>query len=115
MVSFMNIGKRLKEERERLGMAQPAFAAVVGASKSSLIRWEAGAQTPDALAFSMWAGIGVDVLYVITGTRSYVALTRAEEALIDNYRHCDEHGRSIVDATSIAVAKPAAKVANSSR
>jgi transcriptional regulator with XRE-family HTH domain len=111
----MDIGKRLKEERERLGYAQPSFAGLASASKSSLIRWEAGAQMPDAAALAAWAAVGLDVLYVVTGTHSASALTKRETALLDNYRHADEYGRNIIDSTTSAVAQPASKAANSGR
>jgi transcriptional regulator with XRE-family HTH domain len=111
----MDIGKRLKEERERLGYSQPAFASLVNASKSSLIRWEAGTQMPDASALAAWAAIGLDVLYVVMGSRSPTTLNKREEALLDNYRNCDAHGQSIIESvTSAAAQPPAAKAANSS-
>lgn len=61
---------RLKEERERLGYSQTAFAELVGASKRSQIGWEQGRSFPDASVLEVWAGYGVDVLYVLTGIKS---------------------------------------------
>lgn len=66
----MNLGERLKKERERLRMSQPAFAEVVGAKKHAQINWEKGVATPNGAAFQAWADIGVDVLYVLTGVHN---------------------------------------------
>ena len=44
----MNIGIRLKEERDRLGYDQEGFAAVGGASRHSQIDWEKGKSFPNA-------------------------------------------------------------------
>lgn len=61
------VGERLKEERERLQMTQPAFAAAAGAAKRTLIEWEKGSTSPNAVQLSALGEIGVDVLYVVTG------------------------------------------------
>lgn len=66
----MNIGQRLKEERERIGMSQTEFASVASASKHAQINWEKGETTPNANALAAWAAIGLDVLYVVTGLRA---------------------------------------------
>lgn len=69
---------------------------------------------------------GMDVLYVITGTRaaqraglgatghydayeSAPPLTLQEAALLDNYRHAGSAGKHALDAASAALAKPAKK------
>lgn len=105
----MGIGNRLKEERVRLGYTQPDFAALVGASKSSLIRWEAGTKSPDIAHLAEWSNVGLDVLYVATGTRSQPlesTLTKEEEVLLDNYRHSAPEDQAVVRRTASAVAKP---------
>lgn len=66
----MNLGSRLKTERERLGFSQTDFAALAGASKHSQINWEKGAAAPNATVLAAWAAHGMDVLYVVTGQRS---------------------------------------------
>lgn len=71
----MNLGARLKAERERLQLNQTDFAAIVGASKHAQINWEKGAASPNAAALEVWAGRGLDVLYVVTGQRSNGAST----------------------------------------
>lgn len=64
------ISSRLKAERERLGMTQPAFATAAGAGKRTLIEWEKGATSPSVVQLSALSGIGVDAIYVLTGSRN---------------------------------------------
>lgn len=63
-----SIGQRLKEERERLGYSQTAFAAIGEASKGSQISWEKGTAYPNADFLAKIAvGVGADVQYILTG------------------------------------------------
>lgn len=70
----MSLGARLKEERKRLGFSQTDFADLVGASYKSQLRWEKDESAPGADALGVWAGVGLDVLYVVTGQRANMAL-----------------------------------------
>jgi len=73
METFVGIGDRLKEERERLGFNQTEFAAKAGASKNSQYNYEKGERSPDANYLAAVAEQGVDILYVVTGQRMPVA------------------------------------------
>lgn len=84
----MNIGKRLKEERERLKLSQTALGDIAGMGKTTVIAWERGTAYPNAEFLEAAANFGVDVYYVITGNRldnaattpielSYLRLCRA--------------------------------------
>lgn len=89
----MSLGARLKEERNRLGLSQSEFAELVGASYKSQLRWEKDESAPGADALSVWAGIGLDVLYVVTGQRSDIVtmnlnipkMSQEKQALLDAY------------------------------
>lgn len=94
----MNLSNRLKEERERLGFSQTAFAALAGASKHAQINWEKGAASPNAAALEAWAGDGLDVLYVVTGQRAggvkpAPTLTAEEETLLAYFRDASKEVR----------------------
>ena len=104
----MTIGKRLREERERLGMSQPAFASLAGTTKQTLFSWETGKTAPDGFQMAALAAADVDVLYVVTGQRSQpvAALPPRQRALLDNYEHTDEQGKKIIEAAASAAAKP---------
>lgn len=63
----MSIGKRLKEERERLGFTVVAFAEAAGAKKHTVIDWQNDVSSPPAARLARLAACGVDVMYVLTG------------------------------------------------
>ena len=65
-----NIGKRLKEERARIGATQEKMALAGGIQKRAQARYEAGERCPDGHYLSLIAELGVDVNYVLTGKRS---------------------------------------------
>lgn len=108
----MNTGKRLRAERERLGMSQTDFGEVGGVRKLAQIKYEKGERIPDAEYLARVAGAGADVLYILTGQRAgdqpAPALSRREAALLDNYRHSSDEARSAIDKTSAAFAQQAA-------
>lgn len=61
------IGGRLRAERQRLRMTQPAFAALAGASKGAQLKWEKGQAWPNATALAAFAVAGADICYIVTG------------------------------------------------
>ena len=91
-VIFVTIGGRLKQERQRLGLSQTAFAEIASASKRSAIGWEKDASSPNATALSAFADAGVDVLYVVTGRRCSGAGVTAlkAEAVMDEIDDSDQ-------------------------
>ncbi|BGE68171.1 helix-turn-helix transcriptional regulator [Pseudomonas aeruginosa] len=116
----MPIGARLREERERLGLSQPRFAAIAGTTKQTLFSWETGKTAPDAFQIAALANAGVDVLYVLTGQRQGVPapapaqeqeapLAPDERILLDNYRHSPPDAQAALKATSDAFAQRSKK------
>ena len=84
-----NIGARLRDERERLGKNQDAFAALAGVGKRALIHYEKSERSPDANFLAAIAAAGADVLYILTGQRTEgTASDPAEQVLLDSYRRC---------------------------
>ena len=102
----MPIGKRLREERERLGLSQPAFAAVAGTTKQTLFSWETGKTAPDGFQLEALATAGADVLYILTGQRSSAqpAADAAEQVLLDSYRRCSSQARQNLIQTAALLA-----------
>ncbi|PTT02751.1 XRE family transcriptional regulator [Pseudomonas sp. HMWF006] len=82
----MNIGERLREERERLGYSQSAIGAVGGVKKLAQLKYEQGERFPGADYLAALAKIGVDTLYIITGERSAGSLTADETELLERFR-----------------------------
>lgn len=111
MFVFFEIGNRLREERERLGLSQPALADICGVTMRSQRNYEKGDRQPDASYLAAVSAAGADVLYILTGQRSGAAaptpaLKPEEAALLDNYRHASPEGKKAIKATSDALAKP---------
>lgn len=102
----MTIGDRLREERERLGFSQPAFAALAGTTKKSQIDYEKGQTFPKANYLEVIAAEGADIQYIITGRRSkpITASNPREAALLDNYRHCAEEDRATIERVALNAA-----------
>lgn len=66
----MNIGERLREEREKLRYSQEKLGAIGGVQKRAQINYESGERQPDAAYLRGVAQVGVDVQYVLLGVRS---------------------------------------------
>ncbi|UAN04814.1 helix-turn-helix domain-containing protein [Achromobacter mucicolens] len=93
----LEIGVRLREERERLGFSQQAFAEIGGASKRSQVEWEKGAQVPNAEFLAHIATRGADVTYIVTGVRTLSA--KEMEADLDRYGMAWETLEMALEAT----------------
>ncbi len=95
--TFVGIGDRLKEERERIGLNQTDFAALAGASKNTQYNYEKGERSPDANYLAAAATAGIDVLYVITGERKPQpadSVTAEEADLLDRFRQLPPEDRA---------------------
>jgi hypothetical protein len=80
--NFDHIGERLRQERLRLDVAQ--------------------------LAMAVMAGLGVDVLYVVTGQHanaSVQTLAPDERELLDCYGRADDSGRAAIMAVAALAAR----------
>ena len=63
-------GSRLREERERLGLSQAAFAEKMGVHRNTQVRYESGVRDPDTEYMERLSEIGVDFGYILFGKRS---------------------------------------------
>ncbi|MGE4992481.1 helix-turn-helix domain-containing protein [Yersinia enterocolitica] len=81
-----DIGLRLREERERLGLSQVAMGDIGGVKKLTQLKYEKGESCPDASYLALLAKFGLDVQYVVIGGRSVSALTADESEMLDRYR-----------------------------
>jgi transcriptional regulator with XRE-family HTH domain len=93
MELFMSIGDRLRDERMRLGLTQDAFADQVDVGRRTQGNYESGERSPDAEYLAAAAALGVDVMFVITGTqRAQPAMTLTAKArgLLQAFEAADE-------------------------
>ncbi|WXK35664.1 helix-turn-helix transcriptional regulator [Mycetohabitans rhizoxinica] len=99
-----SFGTRLREERLRLGLSQEEFAAVGKVGRGAQANYESGERSPDAKYLGAVAELGIDLLYIVTGTRQAESryheaapaeTTSAEEReLIESYRSLTEGGKA---------------------
>lgn len=82
----MTIGDRLREERERLGFSQPAFAGLAETTKKSQIDYEKGITFPKANYLEVVAKVGADIQYIVTGERVANRLEPAEQLFLERFR-----------------------------
>ena len=107
------IGERLREARRQLGLTQADAAGNAGLSREQWGLYERGASMPGGDAIYAFASMGIDVLYLLTGTRTPGAPTLGgdhlispeEAALLDNYRNSGPEGRRAIATTSAALAQ----------
>jgi len=94
---FMNqsvsIGERLRSERLRLGLSQPALGEVAGVTKKTQMLYEAGERFPDAEYLAAIATAGADVLYVVTGQTGGNTLNPEEQTLLAYFRDASKEAR----------------------
>jgi transcriptional regulator with XRE-family HTH domain len=63
------LGRRLAEERKRIGKAQGEFSSACGISRTAQYLYEKGIRSPDTDYLGAAEALGVDVLYLLTGAR----------------------------------------------
>lgn len=83
--NLLTSGGRLGEERERVGLTVQDFALRCGVTKQTQIKYEANQNSPDIRYLEGCDGCGVDVMYVLTGTRSTEAMSEEHQNLIEAY------------------------------
>ncbi len=86
--SQAQVGARLRQERERLGLSQEAMATLCGVSRPTQYRYESGRQAPDSGYMTAAAAVGVNVPFVLSGGTASLAvkLSTRETALVDLWR-----------------------------
>lgn len=81
-----DIGMRLREERERLGLSQLAMGDIGGVKKLTQLNYEKGERAPDAFYLYAISKMGVDIQFIVTGIRSSETLSADEQNLVGSYR-----------------------------
>lgn len=95
-LSRNDLGHRLQLERKRIGLNQDEFAQSIGVAKRTLAGYEGGTGEIGAAALALAYELGVDVLYVLTGSRSLMpadALTAEETEFLYHYRQIPAEDR----------------------
>lgn len=97
-ISAKTMGQRLREERQRLGWTQSEASAAGGVKPRAQIYYESGERSADGIYWARMARSGVDIGYVLTGSRAGGAagakLSRGEEWMLRTWRGLTERQRA---------------------
>ena len=107
MLIAAGAGERLREEREKTGRSQTDFGKAAGVSRGTQKAYELESSSPDLRYFCALQDLGVDVHYVLTGSRVASdpgALSEHEAALINFFRNLptDEQMSLVRTASALA-------------
>lgn len=90
----MGYGERLASERRRLGKTQSEFAALVGTDSQKQSLYETSKRELRGDYLSAIAAVGVDVLFVLTGSRQTGGmLDPAEAEVLESFRALPFNGQ----------------------
>ena len=101
--NLTNLGLRLKQERERLGLTQDDVSDMGDVSRRTVAAWERGEQSPNGAFLALAAERGFDVLFILTNIRrppQEGSLSEAAATLLQNYENADANGRSLVEGVA---------------
>lgn len=77
----MNLGERIKKERERLGHTQEEWASHTGVHRNTQAKYEKGDAVPDINYLSAIDELGADIGFVLTGEKTiYRTLSDEQDA-----------------------------------
>ena len=105
-------GRRIFEERERLGLSQQEAAKAVGVRREMWAKYEAGSE-PGAKVLAGMAAAGADVQYILTGQRQGQGIgeSAVHQAVLDAIDLLSLEKKIDADQLARAVVKLAAKAA----
>lgn len=81
-----NFGKKLKDERTRLGMNQEDFAIAGGVTKNTQLAYEQGARPPDVTYLFKIADMGVDLFFLLAREKDWSGLAPEVTELITVFK-----------------------------
>lgn len=102
------VGERLREERERLGQNQTDFGVAAGVSRGTQKAYELESSSPDVRYLSGLETLGVDVRYVLTGSRVDTDLTDlsdTEGTVLGHMREMSDSDRATLAHLAFAMAQ----------
>ncbi len=117
----MSVGRRLVEERKRLGVSQAAFFTACGVSKAAQYNFESDINLPGGAYLIAAAALGVDITYVLTGQRMggaaapTPAVSAGDRVLLENFHAAPAQVQAGIKTTLGAFADAPAQVKSRKR
>ncbi|MBV6795350.1 helix-turn-helix domain-containing protein [Xanthomonas euvesicatoria] len=90
----MTVGKRLKDERKRLGLTQDEMAVQLGLTRYAQLNFEKDINLPGGAYLLAALDRGVDVMYVLSGHRAQ--LDPADRLLLSAFKDASPAARNAV-------------------
>ncbi|MBB2756012.1 UNVERIFIED_ORG: transcriptional regulator with XRE-family HTH domain [Xanthomonas campestris] len=90
----MTVGKRLKDERKRLGLTQDEMAVQLGLTRYAQLNFEKDINLPGGAYLLAALDRGVDVMYVLSGHRAQ--LDPADRLLLSAFKDASPATRNAV-------------------
>lgn len=90
-----------------MGMNQTDFGVAAGVSRGTQKAYELESSSPDIRYLSTVQGMGVDVLYLLTGTRAAVdgeGLSAEEAKVLEQYRSMTDENKASIERVAAALA-----------
>lgn len=101
-------GRRLREERERLGYTPQQIAQLLGVPIDVYARFESGEADPGIYRMSRLYACGFDILYIIADERHLVV--EEENELLLRFRELSQRGRASIFTTLDALERLAPNI-----
>jgi transcriptional regulator with XRE-family HTH domain len=109
-VSERSVGDRLRDERVRLGLNQEDLAQAGAVNRNTQGSYERGARHPDTAYLRAVAGLGVDIVYVLTGQKALgEGLNATEARIIEQFRSITPFDQEAISRFLQAMADDAAR------
>lgn len=83
--NLMEVGARLKQERERQGMSQTEFGQIGGVKRGSQLEYESGKRPFDIQYLLSLIRTGVDPHFILTGRRASDGLTEDQSSIVSAF------------------------------
>lgn len=107
---------RLKAERKRLGLSQVELGTAGGVSKDAQLNYESGSRSPNADYLQAIAAAGVDVFYLLNGSRqSADGLPLELNTLLHAYERTDDAGRATLQAVALLAIRASESLSDESK
>ena len=103
-----DFGARLKEERQTMGLSQQRFAAIGGVEANAQGKYENGNRMPRSSYLVALSERGVDVLYLLSGSRMPVgvdSLSTAERDILLQFRSLSEAAQNAIRELALSLRK----------
>lgn len=93
---FVGLGERLRHERVRTSLTQADFGRLGDASEQTQMRYETGKQSPKIDYLFKLVKHGVDIGFIVTGSRSDGSLGYMEQQLLDMFEKLPSHQKQTI-------------------